>query len=107
MFSNYKRINSNKYNKQNWIREKRAKVISTGWKDQPVPKGLPPCVSVAASLFQPVPMVPKAPGYPSQWSRLRGTGWETGTLGPSQQVLMACFLVVLGFLSQTEYIFHS
>jgi hypothetical protein len=44
---------------------------------------------------------PKAPvekpgvlrrGY---WSRLRGTGWETGSFDPSQPVLKACFLVVL------------
>ena len=25
-------------------------LIGTGWKDQPVPKGLPACVSVAASV---------------------------------------------------------
>jgi len=30
--------------------EKKEMVIGTGWKYQPVPKGLPPCVSVAASL---------------------------------------------------------
>ena len=28
------------------------------------------------------------------WSRLRGTGWETGVLGPSQPVPKARFLVV-------------
>ena len=35
------------------------KLIGIGWKDQPVPKGLPACVSVAASVVpedQPVPM---------------------------------------------------
>ena len=43
------------------------KVIGTGWKDQPIPKGLPPCVSVAAALA-PVGLSnrcqwkPKAPG---------------------------------------------
>ena len=30
--------------------KKREKVIGTSWKYQSVPKGLPPCVSVAASL---------------------------------------------------------
>ena len=29
------------------------------------------------------------------WSRLRGTGWETGAFGPSQPVPKARFLVVL------------
>ena len=43
---------------------------------------------------------PKAPVEKSgvlrrgHWSRLRGTGWETGSFGPSQPVLKACFLVV-------------
>jgi len=48
--------------------KKREKVIGTGWKDQPVPKGLPPGTKWAATLrqrgslfgtglsFQPVPM---------------------------------------------------
>ena len=42
-------------------------------------------------------MVPvEKPGVLSrgQWSRLRGTGWETGAFGLSQPVLKACFLVV-------------
>jgi len=63
-FSNYKRINSNKYNKQNWIWEKkkekghwyrlerptgtkgaatlhqRGNPFSTGWTFQPVPMGI-------------------------------------------------------------------
>ena len=30
-----------------------------------------------------------------QWSRLRGTGWETGAFGPSQPVPKARFLVVV------------
>ena len=30
------------------------------------------------------------------WSRLRGTGWETSAFGPSQPVLKACFLAVVG-----------
>jgi len=105
-FSNYKRINSNKYNKQNWIWEKREKVIGTGCKYQPVPKGLPPYVSVAASLvpaglsnrYQWKPKAPvEKPGVlrRGHWSRLRGTGWETGSFGPSQPVLKACFLVVI------------
>jgi len=61
-FSNYKRINSNKYNKQNWIWEKKGKchwyrlerptgtkgaatlrqrgsLFGTGWTFQPVPMG--------------------------------------------------------------------
>ena len=50
--------------------------------------------------FQPVPWKPKAPVEKpavlrrGHWSRLRGTGWETGSFGPSQPVLKACFLVV-------------
>jgi len=104
-FSKYKRINSNKYNKQTWIWKKREKVIGTGWKYQPVPKGLPPYVSVAASLvpaglsnrYQWKPKAPvEKPGVlrRGHWSRLRGTGWKTGSFGPSQPVLKACFLVV-------------
>ena len=104
-FSNFKRINSNKYNKQNWIWEKREKVIGTGWKYQPVPKGLPPYVSVAASLvpagisnrYQWKPKAPvEKPGVLSrgQWSRLRGTGWKTGAFGLAQPVPKARFLVV-------------
>ena len=88
------------------MEKKRENVIGTDWKDQPVRKGLPPCVSVAASLV-PVGVSnryqwkPKAPveksgvlrrGY---WSWLRGTGWETGSFGPSQPVLKAYFLVVI------------
>ena len=67
------------------------KVIGTGWKYQPVPKGLPPYVSVEASL---VPA--EKPGVLSrgQWSWLRGTGWETGAFGLSQPVPKARFLVV-------------
>ena len=105
-FSNYKRINSNKYNKQNWIWEKKEKVIGTGWKYQPVPKGLSPYVSVAASLvpagiYNRYQWKPKAPveklGVLSRghWSRLRGIGWETGAFGPSQPVPKSRFLVVV------------
>ena len=85
--------------------KKRKNVIGTGWKDQPVPKGLPPCVSVAASLvpvgvsnrYQWKPKAPvEKPGVlrRGHWPRLRGTGWKTGSFGPSQPVLKACFLVV-------------
>jgi len=105
VFSNYKRINSNKYNKQNWIWENREKGIGTGWKDQPVAKGLPPYVSVATSLvpvgisnrYQWKPKAPvEKPGVLRQCGSLFGTGWcwETGFFGPSQPVLKACFLVV-------------
>ena len=66
-------------------------------------------VSVAASL---VPAgisnryqwKPKAPVEKSgvlsrgQWSRLRGTGWETGAFGLSQPVPKARFLVVCSLL---------
>ena len=66
-----------------------------------MPKGLPPCVSVASSLvpvgvsnwyqLKPKALVEKLGvlrrGY---WSRLRGTGF----FGSSQPVLKACFLVV-------------
>ena len=84
---------------------KKENVIGTGWKYQPVPKGLPPYVSVAASLvpagisnryqWKPKAAVEK-PGVLSrgQWSRLRGTGCETGAFGPSQPVPKAHFLVV-------------
>ena len=63
-------------------------VIGTGWKYQLVPKGLPPCVSVAAS-FVPVGLSnryqwnTKAPvEKPSvlrrgHWSRFAGTDWKT------------------------------
>ena len=85
--------------------KKREKVIDTGWKYQPVPKGLPPYVSVEASLvpagisnrYQWKPKAPvEKPGVlsRSQWSRLRGTGWETGAFGLSQPVPKARFLVV-------------
>ena len=56
---------------------------------------------VPAGIFNRYQWKPKAPveksgvlrrGY---WSRLRGTGWETGSFGPSQPVLKACFLVVI------------
>ena len=85
--------------------KKREKIIGTGWKYQPVPKGLPPYVSVAASLvpaglsnrYQWKPKAPvKKPGVlrRGHWSRLRGTGWETGAFGPFQPVPNARFLVV-------------
>ena len=94
--------------------EKKEKVIGTGWKDQPVPKGLSPCVSVAASLvpdglsnrYQWKPKAPvEKPGVlrRGHWSRLRGTGWETGFFGPSQPVLKACFLVVEERYFQPRY----
>ena len=78
---------------------------STGWKYQLVPKGLPPYVSVAASLvpagisnrYQWKPKAPvEKPGVLSRghWSRLRGTGSETCAFGPSQPVPKARFLVV-------------
>src|SRR6185437_4221708 len=74
---------------------------------QPVPKGLPPYVSVEASLvpagisnrYQWKPKAPvEKPGVLSrgQWSRLRGTGWETGAFGLSQPMPKARFLVVGG-----------
>ena len=85
--------------------KKRENVIGTGWKYQPVPKGLPPYVSVAASLvpaglsnrYQWKPKAPvEKPGVlrRGHWSRLRGTGWETGAFSPSQPVPKARFLVV-------------
>jgi len=69
--------------------KKGEKVIGTGWKYQPVPKGLPPCVSVAASLvpvglsnqYQWKPKAPvEKPGVlrRGHWSRFAGTGWKTG-----------------------------
>jgi len=69
--------------------KKKEKVIGTGWKEQPVPKGLPPCVSVAASLvpvglsnrYQWKPKAPlEKPGVlrRGHWSRFAGTGWKTG-----------------------------
>ena len=87
------------------MEKKRENVIGTGWKDQPVPKGLPPCVSVAASLVSVglsnrYQWKPKAPVEKSdvlsrdQYSRLRGTGWETDAFGFSQPVPKARFLVV-------------
>ena len=87
------------------MRKKKENVIGTGWKYQPVPKGLPPYVSVAASLvpaslsnrYQWKPKAPvEKPGVLSRghWSRLRGTGWETSAFGPSQPVPKARFLVV-------------
>ena len=83
------------------------KFIGIGWKDQPVPKGLPACVSVAASLvpvgvsnrYQWKPKAPvEKPGVlrRGHWSRLRDTGWETGAFSPSQPVPKVRFLVVLG-----------
>ena len=81
------------------------KLIGTGWKDQPISKGLPACVSVADSLV-PVGLsnqyqwIPKAPGENpgvldwGQWSRFRGTGYKIGAYAPLQPVLKACFLVV-------------
>ena len=77
------------------MEKKREKVIGTGWK----------YVSVAASLvpagisnrYQWRPKAPvEKPGVLSrgQWSRLRGTGWETGAFGLSQPVPKARFLVV-------------
>ena len=77
MFSNYKRINSNKYNKQNWIWEKKKK---DHW-----------------YRLERLGILRR--GY---WSRLRGTGWETGSFGPSQPVPKAYFLVVMApLLSRT------
>ena len=86
--------------------KKRENVIGTGWKYQPVPKGLPPYVSVAASLvpaglsnrYQWKSKAPvEKPGVlrRGHWSRLRGTGWETGAFDPSQPVPKARFLVVV------------
>ena len=85
--------------------KKREKVIGTGWYFQPVPKRLPPYVSVEGSLvpagisnrYQWKPKAPvEKPGVLSrgQLSRLRGTGWETGAFGLSQSVPKASFLVV-------------
>ena len=62
---------------------------STGWKDQPVPKGLPAWISVVASLV-PIGLsnryqwMSKAPGEKpgvldrDQWSRFGGTGCKIG-----------------------------
>ena len=66
---------------------------------------MPPYVSVEAFLvpagisnrYQWKPKAPvEKPGVLSkgQWSRLRGTGWETGAFGLSQPVPKARFLVV-------------
>jgi len=98
--------------------KKRERVIGTGWKYQPVPKGLPPYVSVDASLvpagisnqyqWKPKALVEK-PGVLSrgQWSRLRGTGWsrlrETGAFGLSQPVPKARFLVVKFRIFRSEF----
>ena len=87
------------------MEKKKKKVIGTGWYFQPVPKGLPPYVSVEASLvpagisnrYQWKPKAPvEKPGVLSrgQWSRLRGTGWETGDFGLSQPMPKTRFLVV-------------
>ena len=104
-FSNYKRINSNKYNKQNWIWEKNGK---GHWYRLEIPtgtKGAATLRKVAAPLlpvgisnrYQWKPKAPvEKPGVLSrgQWSRLRGTDWETGAFGLSQPVPKAHFLVV-------------
>ena len=52
-----------------------------------------------SNRYQWKPKAPvKKPGVLSrgQWSRLRGTGWETGAFGLSQPVPKARFLVVDG-----------
>ena len=88
----------------NDIRNAMNSLVPVG-KNQPVPKGLPACVSVAVSLvpvglsnrYQWKPKAPvDKPGVlrRGHWSRLRGIDWETGSFGPSQPVLKACFLVV-------------
>ena len=105
-FSNYKRINSKNITKKTEFGKKRENIIGTGWKYQPVPKGLPPYISVAASLvpagisnrYQWRPKAPvEKPGVLSkgQWSRLRGTGWKTGAFGLFSAGAKARFLVVL------------
>ena len=78
---------------------------STGWKNQPVPKGLPAWISVVASLvpiglFNRYQWMSKAPGEKpgvlerGHWSRYAGTGWKTVTYGRFQPVLKAGFPVV-------------
>ena len=91
-FSNYKRINSNKYNKQNWIWEKKGK---GHWYRLEIAAPLVPVGISNRYQWKPKAPVEKL-GVLRQghWSRLRGTGWETGSFGPSQPVLKACFLVV-------------
>jgi hypothetical protein len=85
-FSNYKRINSNKYNKQNWIWEKKRK------------RSMVPVGVSNRYQWKPKPPVDK-PGVLRRGYWSRGTGWETGSFGPSQPVLKACFLVVLARLA--------
>ena len=59
-----------------------------------------------SNRYQCKPKAPiEKPGVLSrgQWSRLRGTGWETGAFGPSQPVPKARFLVVsLSYPSHTS-----
>ena len=85
------------------------KVIGTSWKYQPVPKGLSPYVSVEAFLVPAgisnryqwktkAPVEKPVVLSRGQWSRLRGTGWETGAFGLSQPVPKARFLVVLLYM---------
>jgi len=56
---------------------------------------------VPVGLFNRYQWVPKTPVEKPgvlrrvHWSRLRGTGWETGAFGLSQPVLKTCFLVVI------------
>jgi hypothetical protein len=55
-FSNYKRINSNKYNKQNWIwKKKRENVIGTGAKGAAILRQRGSLFGTGW-CFQPVPM---------------------------------------------------
>jgi hypothetical protein len=81
-FSNYKRINSNKYNKQNWIWEKKGK---GHWYRLERPTGIKvsaPLVPVGLSnRYQWKHKAPvEKPGVlrRGHWSRLAGTGWKTG-----------------------------
>ena len=51
-------------------------------------------VPVGTNRYQWKPKAPvEKPGVlrRGHWSRLRGIGWETGSFGPSQPVLKACF----------------
>ena len=105
-FSNYKRINSNKYNKQNWIWEKKRKMslvpvrktnryqmgchLASAW--QPLWYRLVFPTGTNGSLRHRL----KKPGVlrRGHWSRLWGTGWETSAFSPSQPVPKDRFLVV-------------
>jgi hypothetical protein len=68
----------------------REKVQGNGNRRGLVPAGL-------SNRYQWKPKAPvEKPGVlrRGHWSRLRGTGWETGVFGPSQPVPKARFLVV-------------